>query len=282
MFINIAPLIEHITFSGMSIQIISDLHLEQPKAYDIYEIVPSAPYLALLGDIGLVVKHQTDLLDFLTRQLKQFKVVLFVPGNHEAYHSNWDDTIHILDEFEQKSRNDPSLGEFVLLNRGSYRLPDTNTVILGCSLFSYILPDRHIDVGQSLNDFYHTTDWTTDNHNESHARDVAWLNAQVAELEQSDVKIIIFTHWSPSEDARAVDPRHQGKPISCAFATDLTQQPCMKSSKVKIWAFGHTHYNCDFELDRGSETGPLRILTNQRGYYFAQSEGFDEKMVVAP
>ncbi|KAI9159112.1 Phenol 2-monooxygenase [Paramyrothecium foliicola] len=235
----------------MSIQILSDLHLEQPKAYDVYEIVASAPYLALLGDIGLAEKHKTDLLDFLLQQLKQFKAVLFVPGNHEAYHSNWDDTIHILRDFEQRTRNDPAVGEFVLLDRATYPLPGTNTVILGCSLFSYILPDRHIDVGRSLNDFYQTTDWTTDNHNESHARDVGWLNDQVAELEQTDADIIIFSHWSPSEDSRAVDQRHKGKPINCAFATDMTQQLCFMSPRVKVWAFGHTHYNCDFEFDRG-------------------------------
>jgi hypothetical protein len=31
-------------------------------------------------------------------------------------------------------------------------------------------------------------------HNEAHQRDLAWLNAQVADLEQSDVTIMIFSH----------------------------------------------------------------------------------------
>lgn len=48
-----------------------------------------------------------------------------------------------------------------------------------------------------------------------------------------------------------------------------------RSGNVKVWAFGHTHYNCDFEVERGGEVGRLRIVANQRGYYFAQSEGFD-------
>ncbi|QPG94137.1 hypothetical protein C2857_004943 [Epichloe festucae Fl1] len=44
----------------MDIQIFSDLHLESPKAYDLYNIPPKAPYLALalLGDIGNVVAHK--------------------------------------------------------------------------------------------------------------------------------------------------------------------------------------------------------------------------------
>ncbi len=84
----------------MAIQIISDLHLESPKAYDIFEIVPRAQYLALLGDIGNIVAHKDDCLAFLTRQLRQFKAVLFVPGNHEAYYSNWGDTLEVLRLFE--------------------------------------------------------------------------------------------------------------------------------------------------------------------------------------
>lgn len=36
----------------MAIQILSDLHLETPTAYDIFDIPPKAPYLAIFGDIG--------------------------------------------------------------------------------------------------------------------------------------------------------------------------------------------------------------------------------------
>ena len=56
-----------------------DLHLEAPKAYDVFEIVPKAPYLALLGDVGNIVSHKDDCLAFLTVQLNQFRDVLFVP-----------------------------------------------------------------------------------------------------------------------------------------------------------------------------------------------------------
>lgn len=68
----------------MSIQILSDLHLESPSAYDIFEVVPKAPILALLGDIGYVGAHKDDYLTFLNQQLS---------------HSN------------------PKLGQFVLLDR---------------------------------------------------------------------------------------------------------------------------------------------------------------------
>src|ERR1700743_2238017 len=99
----------------MAVQALSDLHLEAPKAYDVFDIVEKAPYLALLGDIGNIESHKDSYLDFLTRQLIQFRIVFFVPGNHEAYHSNWPTTLGILRPFEQDNHKNSVLGEFVVL-----------------------------------------------------------------------------------------------------------------------------------------------------------------------
>ncbi len=259
----------------MEIQILSDLHLESPKAYDIFEIPPKAQYLALLGDIGYVTAHKDDFSAFLRRQLKQFKAVLFVPGNHEAYRSTWDDTIETLRALEQEARGDVSLGEFVLMDRTIYRPADTNVVLMGCSLFSSIPPEKQMAIEMGINDFYQTRDWTTNSHNDSHRRDVTWLNTEVSKLEKSDVKIMILSHWSPSQDPRTMDARHSGSSITCGFSTDMSEEPCFRSDKVKVWAFGHTHYNCDVEFERGGDLTPIRLVTNQRGYYFAQAEKFD-------
>jgi len=259
----------------MAVQIISDLHLEAPKAYDIFDIIPKAPYLALLGDIGNVASHKDDCLAFLTRQLNQFRVVFFVSGNHEAYHSNWPETLEILHTFERDVHNNATLGDFILLDRAVYRMPDTNIVILGCSLFSFISAGNSKSVSVGLNDFFVTDGWDVDSHNEAHKRDIAWLNTQVAELEHSDVRIMIFTHWSPSMDARAINPRHATSPITSAFSTDLSEEKCFQNEKVKIWAFGHTHYNCDFVVERKQGIGSLRLVANQRGYYFDQAVGYN-------
>ncbi|MCJ1479071.1 hypothetical protein MMC13_007755 [Lambiella insularis] len=165
----------------MAVQIFSDLHLEAPKAYDFFKIVPEAPYLALLGDIGNIVSHKEDCLAFLTLQLNQFRAVLFVPGNHEAYQSNWPRTLDTLRAFEQDVRKNSSLGEFVLLDRAAFRLPAANVVILGCSLFSFIPPGSQMAVSFGLNDFFQISDWGISMHNEAHKRDLAWLNAQIAD-----------------------------------------------------------------------------------------------------
>ena len=265
----------------MALQIVSDLHLESPKAYDMFPIIPRAPHLALLGDIGNVTPHKADLLTFLTQQLKQLRTVLFVPGNHEAYSSDWPTVLAALRSFEAEVRTNNVLGAFVLLDRAVFKVPDTNVTILGCSMFSSIPPESEMAVSRGLNDFFESQNWDVSAHNAAYTRDLAWLNAQVAELEQYNTKIVIFTHWSPSVDPRSYNPRHGASPVSSAFSTDLSNELCFKSSNVKLWSFGHTHYNCDFHAERGANVEPLRLLANQRGYYVAQAEGYDGEKTVS-
>lgn len=114
----------------MELQILSDLHLESPKAYDFYEIKPVAPYLALLGDIGCV--SDPAYLTFLSAQLAQFRIVFHLLGNHEPYGSNWDTTITKLRAFEEENRQQQEqgprsgVGAYVLLDRNELHLPRHN------------------------------------------------------------------------------------------------------------------------------------------------------------
>ena len=68
-------------------QILSDLHLDEPSAYDVFTLPAQAPYLVLLGDIGRV--QDDGLFLFLETQLRQFHTVFFLLGNHEPYDSDW-------------------------------------------------------------------------------------------------------------------------------------------------------------------------------------------------
>ena len=63
-------------------------------------------------------------------------------------------------------------------------------------------------------------------------------------------------------------------PMIRDLVTDLRNEECWSNSKVKMWAFGHTHYNCEFE----DETGK-KVLANQKGYYMMPQETYNLKMV---
>ncbi|UNI23911.1 hypothetical protein JDV02_009702 [Purpureocillium takamizusanense] len=100
-------------------------------------------------------------------------------------------------------------------------------------------------------------------------------------------RILILTHHSPTSDPRANNPEHLDDPrgVQTAFVTDLRGQPCWRSrggggggsgSAVAAWAFGHTHFNCDFV----DEVTGTRVVANQRGYGREDAYDFDAEKVI--
>ncbi|GAD98258.1 Ser/Thr protein phosphatase superfamily [Paecilomyces variotii No. 5] len=259
------------------IQVLSDLHLEAPSAYGIFDIPPRAPYLALLGDIGNT--NDDALFTFLEAQLRKFQVVFFLLGNHEPYHSNWASARDKTQKFahEMNERNEARLGKFIFLDHTRYDI-STEVTVLGCTLYSNVADAQKERVSFGLNDFYHIDDWSVEAHLEAHRGDLAWLNDQVAQITMVEPqrKIVVFTHHSPTVDARAVDPNHANSPISSGFVSDLAAEECWRSPSVCAWAFGHTHYNCDFV----EEETRKRVIANQRGYYFSQAKAFEPERVI--
>lgn len=264
----------------LNFQILSDLHLESPAAYDTFDIDPKAPYLALLGDIGYV--KDAGFLDFLRKQLKVFRIVFLVLGNHEPYHSAWPDAISEVNRFKAESEasfeRGETLGQLVLLNRTRYDISPTVT-ILGCTLFSQVAEEQAESVSFGLNDFYYIKDWTIETHREAHLEDLEWLNTEIDSISrlEPERKVVVFTHYCPLTNEQVIDPKHRDSQISSGFMSDLSSACCWRREVVKLWAFGHTHFNCDFQ---DPQTGK-RVVSNQRGYYFSQSEGFDIAKVVA-
>ncbi|KUJ14285.1 uncharacterized protein LY89DRAFT_134007 [Mollisia scopiformis] len=266
-------------------QIMSDLHLETPKArpnYEHFKIQPASPYLALIGDIENT--WDPRLFSFLEEQLQHFERVFYLLGNHELYES----TISVAqqavrsfaDEMEKiRSQPGTNIGRFVFLNQTRLDLTDHVTV-LGCTLFSSISNEQRQSVTLFCSDFSEIEDWTVDAHNAAHQSDLNWLNEQVELLERHEPhrKIVVFTHHSPTLLEEANDSRHleDVNGVNSAFVTDLSDQQCWKSDTVRIWAFGHTHFNCDFE-EAGTRK---RIVANQKGYGRTELETFDPGRVI--
>jgi predicted phosphodiesterase len=243
-----------------SIQILSDLHLEEPKSYDTFEIIPMAPYLALIGDIGCA--KDPEYLSFLERQLSKFKIGFLVLGNHEPFHNSWATTKRRLRQFEKEittKDSDGNLRLFILMDKTRYDI-SPNTTILGCTLFSNISPSQKESVSLGFSDFHRIENWTVEDHNQAFLADLAWLNAQVKAIPETEPesKIIILTHHSPTTSPGATNPAHSESRISSGFATDLSGEFCWTSRNVKVWVFGHTHFNCDF-IDNDTGKRSLRI-----------------------
>lgn len=250
----------------LQLQVVSDLHLETPllaPSYTKYSINVEASNLCIMGDIGLV--KDDALFTFLRKNLEQSRGhrIFYVIGNYEAYQLSFDDAVNKLRAFEEEARMEFG-GRFILLHRNRYDL-DATTTLLGCPLWSAISPKQANEAQIRLTDFneqHGIRGWSLESHLTHHQGDLDWLNQQIQELQTSDRNIAILTHHSPTMDPRATSPRHQGSSQSTCFATDLSTELCWTSPIVKLWAFGHTHYNCSF---RDDVTGKL-IIANQGGY----------------
>ena len=269
--------------SFVQVQVMSDLHLETPfprPMYETFRIKPKSRYLALLGDIGYVSDQR--LFKFLEKQLRNFQAVFFLLGNHEPYGIAFQSAKALMKSFADKMdalHCTSTVGRFVLLDQTRYDVIG-KVSILGCTLFSRVPMEQQTNVGRLVTDFHEIQNWTVEDHNRGHLSDLAWLNAEVAkiQLEEPDREIMIFTHHSPTVLDEANDPTHKADPsgVGSAFATDLSTELCWTSPLVKLWAWGHTHYNCDF---RDPQTGK-RAVANQGGFGNAKIFDFDEGKVV--
>ena len=272
--------------SEFRLQIMSDLHLETPAArpsYEDFEIQPECPCLALLGDIGNV--SDSRLFDFFERQLRQFETVLYVLGNHEPYGITFPKAVEVVRRFEeevkqrQHSPDKTGTGRFIFLDRSRYDVSERLTVF-GCTLFSSIVPEQRTTVTQFVSDFSQIEDWTVETHNTAHQRDLQWLNSEVSAcaLQEPQRAIVVLTHYSPTAVALANDIRHirDDAQVRSAFMTDLSTQICWTSHRVKLWAFGHTHFNCDIQDPQTKK----RIVANQKGYRKTESLDFSWSKVV--
>ncbi|TGO30594.1 hypothetical protein BPAE_0004g00510 [Botrytis paeoniae] len=201
----------------------------------------------------LSVAHY-ELPAFLEDQLRVLKIVFFVQGNHEAYGTKVKAALatmlgfqRTMDEYREEG---VEMGRFVFLNRTRFDITDSLTV-LGCTLFSHISDKQRQSVSLFCSDFSEKLEWDIDAHNASHREDLTCP-----------------TMLEAANDPTKLEDSNQ---VRSAFVTDLSDQVCWTSSSVRLWAFGHTHYNCDFE-EKG--TGK-RIVANQKGYKRSEVDTFD-------
>ncbi|OBZ66203.1 hypothetical protein A0H81_13869 [Grifola frondosa] len=232
----------------MKLQIVSDLHLEMAHGDKFgcyrYDISVHADHLALLGDVGLTVRPVVRLAEMPAEVVqnsilchRQPRTISILP------HRVPSKTIRFCRRSQYTRRR-----EFILLNRARYDISPSLT-ILGCTLWSALIRSDVDDLSLALlNDFWRIEGMTPTTYVDLHRADVAWLNTTITKIacEEPEREIVVFTHHAPTIEGTS-DPKHAGQGMSSAFASELTGQPCWKSGKVKLWAFGHTHWCCDFE-----------------------------------
>ncbi|RJG02862.1 metallophosphoesterase [Noviherbaspirillum sedimenti] len=233
----------------MKIQIASDLHYEfLEKQFPDYRIIEpaDADVLVIAGDIHRGAMAIEAFADWPMP-------VVYVHGNHEAYHEQYEALLGRLRRHSAGS-NVHFLEQDALVLGG--------VRFLGCCLWTDyqlapfdpaaamqaaegMLPDhRLIRFGEGV--------FSAQDAQRIHATSRNWLERQLAE--SFDGPTVVISHHGPHPDS--VHARFAGSIINAAFVSDLT--PLM--GRADLWIHGHVHNSFDYAI------AGTRIVTNPRGY----------------
>jgi len=218
--------------------LLSDLHFEFDR--DMPEFVEGldndVDVLVLAGDI--TVNDQIE--DTLGLFCGRFENVVFVPGNHEYYHSSPQAISDIRDRCLKRHANLDWLNNNVAVINGQRFLGSTGWFRDHPTNFPY---ERNMSDFNVINDF---KPWVY----EEQARFEQFLEANL------QVDDIVVTHHLPSEVC--IDDFFKGSFLNRFFACDYSN--LIYSRGPKLWMYGHTHFEQDQTISN------TRLVCNPRGY----------------
>jgi predicted phosphohydrolase len=231
-------------------QIVSDLHIEYntnevPDPLSL--ITPSADILILAGDIGSFYQYN-QLETFLINLCKHFKVVLYVPGNHEYYSMKGYPTLKMKNLLNNFLKMETTINNLYVLNRSSVEIDDV--CIVGCTLWSntdVVIPKFIVRI----------PDMNTKVYKQKYDGDLVYIKKMIKYCKTKNKKLMVVTHHCPSYSVITSNKKLKDKYISL-YASHLDH--LLQDDMVHTWVSGHIHINFDFITDGGTH-----LVGNQRG-----------------
>lgn len=270
----------------MKVQVLSDLHLEFRP--DFLPGKTDADILILAGDILVVDyltrsetspyhKNANKAKEFLLYCANNYKNVIYVMGNHEHYHSRFNETEAKLNNIIKDVNMASLYGTITVLNKSSIMIDDVLFVggtlwtdcNSGCPITEYTLERR-------LND-YHCIQMKTPSGIYRKLRIIDTMLEHKNTLTYFDKeinhdKVVVVTHHSPSylsEDEKYKDRYYENG----GYRSDLSGF-ILERSSIKLWIHGHMHSHSDYMI------GNTRVVCNPRGYNDKENPKFDKSMLI--
>ena len=289
----------------VKIQYVSDIHLEthHNTSKSIFEKIlkPSAPYLALCGDIGYPGAQLYE--PFLKYCSENFEHVFYIAGNHEFYNDTKAIKYIKTKQFIEKSVSEDELRRISarfpretpedrvktirelcsqfqnihFLDKESFQIPNTDIVVVGCTLWSKL--EMNLYKLPQFNDFQRICEdkdtllrpRTYDDWNEDH---VEFLGNTLTKIqsESSDSKVVVLTHHCPTYDIIIEKYAEDPDNMNSFFANKDLISPFGKN--VKAWICGHTH-GC-----KTIDVNGTIVATNTFGYEWETIDGFKNAAIL--
>ena len=273
----------------MKVALASDVHLEFGPLK--LENTENADVLILSGDIAVAEKFD-KFMYFFEECAAEFKDVVYVFGNHEHYHGDYQtshDTVyralhnlknvHLLNNghidfgdytflggtlWTDMNKGDPFTKNYVTRRMNDFQIVKNSATVGRRTVNEYQYKDdgsydvdengRYIVIGQRVVEY--TPDLSPDDVMVEHERMKAMIVEQVAK--RPDRKYVVVGHHAPSR--LSTKPRYQrDHHMNGAYSSDLSEL-ILDHPQIKLWTHGHTHDTFDYMI------GSTRILCNPRGY----------------
>ena len=248
----------------MKIAYCSDLHLEVGDIQ--LDNKEDAKVLILAGDICTVTDldelhahsdkgffRSQRIHDFFSNCCDEFENVIYIMGNHEHYHFEFDKTLETLRHY---LRYLPNLH---ILEKEIITIGDTKFVC-GTLWSDCNNGDEQTKsfLKTRMNDFrviYNGgTRFTPNDAIEEHNKTLQFISSN----NTGDQEIIVVGHHSPS--FKSVSEEFAGdKLMNGGFHSELSDF-IINNPQIKYWVHGHTHSNHDYMI------GNTRVICNPRGY----------------
>lgn len=224
-----------------TLQEMSDLHLEfhrdQGDSFISSIDFTKTDVLVLAGDINTVAGG----LEFsLIKFCSKVKHVVYVPGNHEYYHSSREQVWLVLDRVKRKCSNFHWLeNSFCVI--GGQRF-------IGSTLWFRERPDNFL-YQYNMNDFRTIQGFQSWVYKANELA-VKWIEKNIQSTD------IVVTHYAPSD--QSVDDYYRGSQLNRFFVCDM--EPLIRAVQPRVWFHGHVHNSFNYKIDT------TKVICNPFGY----------------
>ena len=254
----------------MKIRLFSDLHLEFTKYKFDHIYVPHADdaetTLLLAGDISTGMTA----IPFIEEMCKYFKYVLYVHGNHEGYHNEFE---KLIADWQAWDLEGAPLNFHFLYN--DWRILDGVRFLGGTMWTDFAHEDELVmnyastymnDYGMiRLNGLAMTPEYILN----EHKKFCAFILEKFAE--DFPGLTVVMTHHSPGNSVRRKGRKENGDEFYFADIENFIGT----EDKAVLWVHGHLHRNFDYMINN------TRVVCNPFGYYgHAENHGFDPQIVI--
>lgn len=238
----------------MRLAVVSDLHLEmRSEAKAIMRVLDKcksdADVLVVAGDVVSGKFAKRILPEFMHALSCEYEHVIYVPGNHEYWHSNFFQIDILLYDIEQRN---------ILNGFYVFRNEQDEGLILGPRVYGGTLwfPRSVLSeaIGPQWADFHYIGNEDCQ-YACNHVKERIYLEAARFRANFPKEVDIVVSHHLPSY--KSVAPYWKNNDTNCYFVNDC--EDLIVQAKPKLWIHGHTHSKCDYEFEG------CRIVCNPLG-----------------